>query len=322
MPVALSSDVRWRIVWLHHYKDLCLKEIADLFYIHISTVRRILNKFDQSGDVSPKNGRRGPKRILRRREEFSIIDILLNNPAVYLEELQQELYNNTGTLASLSTIFRTVHRLRFTRKKIRHVSMQQDAVKREEFMEEMRYINANMIVWLDESGADRRSARRMFGYHLRGMTPVDYKFTFRGKRFSSIAIMSQRGLEDVDTYEGTINGNTFCDFIERCLVPILQPFNGTNSRSVVVMDNASIHHVEEVVATIEATGAILRFLPPYSPDYNPLEESFAKVKAFLKANQVAYDATLSPQLLIAMGFNSISTQDCHGYIKHSGYFIT
>ena len=120
------------------------------------------------------------------------------------------------------------------------------------------------------------------------MTPVDYKLSIRGKRFSSIAIMSERGMEDVDIYEGTVNGDIFCEFVTRCLVPILLPFNGTNSRSVIVMDNASIHHIEDVVRTIHATGAILRFLPPYSPDYNPLEESFAKVKAFLKANQIAY----------------------------------
>ena len=116
--------------------------------------------------------------------------------------------------------------------------------------------------------------------------------------------MSQRGIEDVETHEGTINGDTFCDFIERCLVPILQPFNGTNQRAIVVMDNASIHHIDKVVRMIQMTGAIIRFLPPYSPDFNPLEESFAKMKAFLKANQVAYDTTLTPQLLIAMAFNT------------------
>ena len=59
-------------------------------------------------------------------------------------------------------------------------------------------------------------------------------------------------------------------------MPILQPFNGSNARSVVVMDNASIHHVDRVVRSIQNTGALIRFLPPYSPDYNPLEESFPR----------------------------------------------
>ena len=62
--------------------------------------------------------------------------------------------------------------------------------------------------------------------------------------------MSTRGVEDADVYEGHVNGDVFCDFVERCLVPILQPFDGINQRSVVVMDNASIHHVERVVSKI------------------------------------------------------------------------
>ena len=60
----------------------------------------------------------------------------------------------------------------------------------------------------------------------------------------------------------------------------LLPFNGTNSRSVVVLDNASIHHVTEVESLIEETGAIVIYLPPYSPDLNPIEECFSKVKGF------------------------------------------
>ena len=117
--------------------------------------------------------------------------------------------------------------------------------------------------------------------------------------------MSARGVEDVDTYEGNINGDKFCDFIERCIVPILQPFNGTNDRSVVVMDNASIHHVDRVVTTIKNTGALVRFLPPYSSDFKSIEELFSKVKAFLKANELAYNVTTTPSLLITMGFCTV-----------------
>ena len=66
------------------------------------------------------------------------------------------------------------------------------------------------------------------------MTPTNFRLTVHGKWLSSIGIMSVRGIEDV---EGSINGDTFCDFLQRCLVPILQLFNGTNDRSVMVMDN-------------------------------------------------------------------------------------
>ena len=63
----------------------------------------------------------------------------------------------------------------------------------------------------------------------------------------------------------------FCDFIENCLLPLLMPFNGSNPRSIVVIDNASIHHVEKVVQLVSGVGALLWFLPLYSPDLNPIE---------------------------------------------------
>ncbi|XP_065886097.1 uncharacterized protein [Dysidea avara] len=167
-----------------------------------------------------------------------------------------------------------------------------------------------MIVWLDETGSDRRSDRRKFGYHLRGMTPCNFRLIAKGKRMSAIAIMSERGIKDEDIYDGNINGDTFGSFVDR---------SGTNSRSVVVMDNASIHHVEKVAQSIQQTGAILCYLPSYSPDYNPLEESFAKVKAFLKSNEVVFDNMGSEHLLLMTAFNTITTEDCKGYIRHAGY---
>ena len=306
---------------MYYYKEISYQQIADLLYVHVSTVRRIIALYDSTSNVAPQEYRHGPRRLLRHAERSSIVEAILSKPGAYLDELQQELYNSTGTWASISTIFRSIQQLGFTRKKLRRVAIQQSESKRKEFMEEMDFLNASMIVWLDESGSDRRNGRRMFGHNLRGMTPTDYTLTLRGKHLSSIAIMSTRGIEDIDTFEGNINGDTFCDFIKRCLVSLLQPFNGQNPRSIVVMDNAAIHHVDEVVRTIFATGAIVRFLPPYSPDYNPLEESFSKVKAFLKASEVAYDVTMSPQLLIAMAFNTISTEDCLGYIRHAGYNV-
>ena len=91
----------------------------------------------------------------------------------------------------------------------------------------------------------------------------------------------------MDIYDGNIDGDIFGNFIDRSLVPILQPFNGINSRSVVIMDNTSIHCVERVTQSTQQTGAIFLYLPPYSPDLNPLEESFAKVKTSkIKSNSI------------------------------------
>ena len=101
-----------------------------------------------------------------------------------------------------------------------------------------------------------------------------------------------------------VNGDIFEDFVCTTLFPTLQPFNGTNSRSVVVLDNASIHHLDRIQDIIHSSGALVRFVPPYSPDLMPLEV-FSKIKYFIKANEHIFLTTSSPRLLIAMAFASV-----------------
>ena len=79
----------------------------------------------------------------------------------------------------------------------------------------------------------------------------------------------------------------FQTFLDMELTPQLLPFNGVNPRSVVIMDNASIHHAGQVVESLEDLGVLMYFLPPYSPDLNPIEELFSKVKSEMKANEYA-----------------------------------
>ena len=101
--------------------------------------------------------------------------------------------------------------------------------------------------------------------------------------------MSLQGISDVCLFEGTMNGERFKEFIRKYLVPIVQSFNWINQHSVVIMDNASIHHVETVVDLIEnQIGARLHFLPPYSQDLNPVEEVFSQIKAIMKQNDALF----------------------------------
>ena len=120
---------------------------------------------------------------------------------------------------------------------------------------------------------------------MRGIPLCDQRLLVRGIRYSAIPVISWEGMHDVFLAEGNINGNKFTNFIEDCVLPHLLPFNGTNPRSVVIMDNASIHHVDEVSNLIETqAGARLCYLPPYSPDLNPAEGVFSQVKSIMKSN--------------------------------------
>ena len=102
---------------------------------------------------------------------------------------------------------------------------------------------------------------------MRGIPPCDHRLLIRGTRYSAIPIVSIAGVHDVYIAEGNMNGERFAKFVQDSLLPILMPFNGTNPRSIVIMDNASIHHVDEIADLIETqAGAKICYLPPYSPD--------------------------------------------------------
>ena len=99
---------------------------------------------------------------------------------------------------------------------------------------------------------------------------------------------------------------------------MLQPFDGINPNSVVILDNASIHHTDDVIQLLQNTGALVLFLPPYSPDLNPIEEAFSKLKSTMKAHEeVLTDIDTNTAVLTAI--NNISVHDCQKWIKHAGY---
>lgn len=203
---------------------------------------------------------------------------------------------------------------------IKYYLLSQSEEKRADFWAEMMYFDPRMILWVDETGFELRNTFRKQGYGIRGMPPRDYVLELRGKRYSSIGILSSEGIEDVYITETTVNGEVFLDFVRRCLLPLLLPFDGHNEKSVVILDNASIHHVDYVVDTIQSVGALVRFLPAYSPDFNPTEEVFAEVKHWIRTNSLIYQST-SPRSTILMAFSSVSKQNCLSYIAHAGYVL-
>ena len=296
-----------------------ISQVAREMYVSHSSVERFVHLYHSTGEVGPKQQKHGPERMLDQFEEFTVLQSLLNNPGIYLREVQEELYEATGKWASCATVCRTEKRLGLTRQKMKRVAIGRSEVLRGQYMADIDVFDPNMLVFVDETGCDRQNLIRQFGYGLQGITPVTHQLIAYGQRISAIGVMTTRGIEDFYLVEGSVNGEIFLNFVQRCLLPIMLPFDGDNPRSVLVMDNAAIHHVEAVVDMLTAAGILIRFLPPYSPDLNPIEEVFSKVKAYIKDNEVVYQSTKNPRLLVSSAFTTITTHDCNQYIKHAGY---
>ena len=126
-----------------------------------------------------------------------------------------------------------------------------------------------------------------------------------------IAALRADGLTAPAVFDGPIDKPSFRAYVEQVLVPTLRPGD------VVVLDNLAVHKQLEVRTAIEAAGARLRFLPPYSPDFNPIEQVFAKLKAFLRAARPrSFEAV---NALIAIALPLFAPSECRNYITHCGY---
>ena len=311
---AYSDDLRWQMKAI----NLSDADIAARFCVSTRTVQRYVQRLAVTGTVAPSLKRNGPIGILTPYND-SLMSSILNKPTTYLHELQQYLEDAHGVITSLPTISRHLKKMGITRKKVKGLAEQQTESVRLSFMAEMSVFEPSMLIWLDETGCDKRNAARQYGYCLRGLTPRTYTFKSGGRRYTQIMAMSTCGIEDVYVTEGNMDGDRFLKYVQRSLLPLLMPFDGTNPKSVVVMDNASIHHVEEVVDTIQSVGALVRFLPPYSPDLNPCEEVFAEVKAWIKSNDIVFQAMQHPSIMITMAYANVTSENGMSYISHSGY---
>ena len=277
--------------------------------------------FNATGDVKKrKHPPNSGTTVLTEIDKIIILETVLDKPEVLLLELQQTLILETGTCVDVSTIWRFLQVSNFTRQKVVMVAKQRSDLLLTEYLLDMQVSHGHpeMLVFVDETGADRRNYPRRFGYSLRGKPAVSKKLLVRSQRVSANAAMSTEGILDCYTVTGSVNESQFSDFVQQALLPQLQPFNGVNARSVVILDNASTHHVDGVVDLIESTGALVVFLPPYSPDLNAIEEAFFKLKITLRANEALLDI-LDVESLILHACTAITAQDCQNWITHAGH---
>ena len=136
-------------------------------------------------------------------------------------------------------------------------------------------------MFIDETWATTAMARR-YGRARRGMRVVGAVPHGHWKTTTLVAALRPDGLGAPCVFDGAINGARFLAYVEQALAPTLRPGD------IVVMDNLGAHKVKGVRQAIAAAGAELRYLPPYSPDLNPIEQAFAKLKALLRSAAAAH----------------------------------
>ena len=319
---AYSDDLRWRMVWQKQVLGYTYATVGVNLNVDKATVWRIVKLFNETGQVSKRPyPQEQAYRKLTKPLELIILHLVLDRPGIYLREIQQELLETTGADLSLTCICQFLARVNFTRQKMRYAALQRDKQLRSQFVSDVSMYNSDMIIFLDESGCDRRDYMRKYGYSLRGQPPVCHKILARGEHLSLITFMSTAGVLDCQIVHGSVDGDVFYTFAEKYLLLHLMAFNGVNPHSVVILDNCSIHHMDAVVDMIHEVGALVHFLPPYSPDYNPIENMFSKLKTQMKAieNDLA-SSELDADTMLLTALSSIEPQDCQNWIAGCGMY--
>jgi len=185
------------------------------------------------------------------------------------------------------------------------------AKARTEWRENQPKLDAGKLIFIDETWT-KTNMVRLYGWAPVGHRLVDAVPHGHWKTSTFIAGLRQDGLVAPCVFNGAINGESFLAYVEQVLVPTL------TSGDTVVMDNLSSHKVAGVRKAIEAAGARLLYLPPYSPDLNPIEQAFAKLKALLRAKALR----TVEALWNALGnlVPCFSPNECANFLRHAGYF--
>ena len=187
---------------------------------------------------------------------------------------------------------------------------ERDPEAREAFRRKVAKSDIKKFIFIDEMGS-HFGFTRLYGRATPGQRVVEDVPGKKGENVSTIGAIGLDGVRAALSLPGAIDGETMAFFVTETLAPELKP------GEMVFMDNCSIHKVEEVTEAIEAVGARVIFLPTYSPDMNPLENCWSKVKSILRSLKPRSAEELFDALEKA--FAAITLQDILGWFKHCGY---
>lgn len=183
---------------------------------------------------------------------------------------------------------------------------------RREWHDFSRHVDARRLIFIDETWA-KTNMTRLRGRAPRGERLIDNTPHGHWQTTTLIAALGIEGMRCATVVDGAVNGDIFVSFVKHVLLPQLKPGD------IVVMDNLSSHKRAEVSGLIEQVGAQLLYLPPYSPDLNPIENIFSKIKQWLRSlacstRDMLWDA-IQPAL------DTITASDAINCYRHAGYTL-
>jgi transposase len=185
--------------------------------------------------------------------------------------------------------------------------------QREAWRQQTAAVERGRWVFLDESGT-HTSLTRLYGRTFDGQRLVDATPQAHWSTTTLLSAMRLDGAVAAVTVPGATDGDVFTTYVQQALVPELRPGD------IVVMDNLAPHKLASILPALAAAGAEVRYLPPYSPDFNPIEKMWSKIKAYLRKAKARSQEALSAAITAALA--TITASDIANWFASCGYTQT
>lgn len=313
MSKPYSLDLRSRVVESVEAGS-SRHEAAECFDVSVSSAIRWMQRFVRFGSAAAKPS--GGSRSQLEAHVPWLLTLIAEHPDLTLDEIVVAMHRH-GIAGSRSAVWRFFerHKISVKKKSVRAAEQERADVARarRRWVRAQGLLDPARLVFVDETATSTNMAR-LRGRCERGVRLLGHVPQGHWQTITFVAGLRHDGMVAPFVIDGPLTGASFRTYIEQCLVPTLK------RDDIVIIDNLKAHRVAGVSEAIEAAGATLRFLPRYSPDLDPIELAFAKLKALLR--KAAERSVRGLWHRIGAVIPAFSPRECANYFRHAGYAAT
>lgn len=308
-----SYDLRIRI--FNYSLTHSIRETARIFQVSPNTVHLLRQLFFETGSLNPREHPHEFPRLITPEGELYLGLLLSTDNDLTLTELCDRYEQAYGVRVSIGTMFNTLEQLHITRKKKTFSDPKKNSdaakVEKENYDAQLETIKPDDRLYLDETGSCLNMTP-LYGRSPEGERAYDQKPTYPSTTVSTVAILSEEGIKAQYTYTGSLNAKVFVLYLETFVLSTLE--NG----QTLIMDRHPVHRAKIVQNYLKQNNIKYLYLPAYSPELNPIEEAFSKIKQYIKKQKAR---TINELLrVLNKAFDIITNSDVKGYFNHAAEF--
>ncbi|KAI7226591.1 hypothetical protein KC330_g8761 [Hortaea werneckii] len=316
-PRASSHVTELARMYLEETNDNCSAIALRLGYSK-GTVEKCRLNYEVYGEVYPPDfATRGRARALTTEQAGWMIAYLDERPSAYLEELALAVFDRYGIQITGKTVSNYLSHFGWSRKVAKARAKARSLPLRALWQEKRSNWHQERLVFCDESAAaNLKSGWRKYAWSPVGQDATQQRGTSKGDRYSRLPALTVDGYLPNATLivKGSVKIELFLFWVQHTVLPLLVP-----GYHILVMDNCTTHHSDDIRPLCEAFSIQLENLPPYSPDLNPIETTFHTLKSWIRRNFEQWQSFGGFYEFLEAGIQEFIGHDCRPYYRNCGY---